>query len=211
MSETDSYDQLYKIVLSGDCGVGKSNILLRYMHNTFEETVPTIGVEFATKIITLPNSVRVKAQIWDTSGCEKYRSITTGHYRRAVGALLVYDVTNEESFEHLDFWLESLRDHGDEHIVVALVGNKCDIVESEPSRREVMAIKARHYAEKNSLLFLAETSACLNKNVREGMETLFAKIYEKQSELVVRGLRSPQQLKVQLEEEMQPAPHRCCY
>ena len=155
--------------------------------------------------------MRVKAQIWDTSGCEKYRSITTGHYRRAVGALLVYDVTNEESFEHLDFWLESLREHGDEHIVVALVGNKCDIVESEPSRREVMAIKARHYAEKNSLLFLAETSACLNKNVREVMETLFAKIYEKQSELVVRGLRSPQQLKVQLEEEMQPAPHRCCY
>ena len=110
--------------------------------------------------------------------------------------MLVYDITNDESFDHLDFWLESLREHGDEHIVVALVGNKCDIVESEPSRREIMTIKAQHYAKQNGLLFLAETSACLNKNVREVMETLFSKIYEKQSELVVKGLRSPQQLKV---------------
>ena len=155
--------------------------------------------------------MRVKAQIWDTSGCEKYRSITTGHYRRAVGALLVYDITNEDSFQHLGFWLESLREHGDEHIVVALVANKCDIVESEPSRREVMKFKAQEYAQENGLLFLAETSACLNKNVKEVMELLFLKIYEKQNELDVKGIRSAAQLKISLEEEMQPAPHRCCY
>lgn len=79
-------------------------------------------MEFLTKKISLKNDVVVKAQIWDTSGSERYRSLTTGHYRSAVGALLVFDLTDRDSFDQLSYWLSCLREHAEEHIVIALVG-----------------------------------------------------------------------------------------
>ena len=102
---------IYKIVLAGEMGVGKSNILQRYHKGVFTRRAPTIGVEFLTKKITLDGYPPMKAQIWDTSGSERYRSITTGHYRAAVGALLVFDLTDRDSFNQCDFWLENLREH----------------------------------------------------------------------------------------------------
>ena len=111
-------------------GVGKSNILQRYYtminlyryhKGIFTRISPTIGVEFLTKKIVLKNGTVVKAQIWDTSGSERYRSITTGHYRSAVGALLVFDLSDRESFDQLSYWLNCLREHADENLVVALM------------------------------------------------------------------------------------------
>ena len=95
-------------MLAGEMGSGKSNILQRYHKNVFTRVSPTIGSEFLTKKIVLsdlPDQPIIKAQIWDTSGSERYRSITTGHYRAAVGALLVMDITERESFDNLDYWL----------------------------------------------------------------------------------------------------------
>ena len=87
----------------------------------------TIGVEFLTKRIILPDSTVIKAQIWDTAGSERYRCITTGHYRQAVGALLVFDVTERDSFTNLDYWLQQLRDNSNEKVQICLMANKVDL------------------------------------------------------------------------------------
>ena len=123
----DNYDYLFKIVLVGDSGVGKSNLLLRFTKNEFKlNTQSTIGVEFATKVMKVEDSY-VKAQIWDTAGQERYRAITNAYYRNAVGALLVYDISKQSSFENIQKWMAELRDHADDHIVVMIVGNKTDL------------------------------------------------------------------------------------
>lgn len=97
----DDYDYLYKIVLLGDSGVGKSNILSRFTRNEFElDTKTTIGVEFATKSVRMQGKT-IKAQVWDTAGQDRYRAIATAYYRGAVGAFLVYDITNPETLTNI--------------------------------------------------------------------------------------------------------------
>ena len=116
----NDYDYLYKIVVIGDSKVGKTNIVTRYLSNTFANTSPTWAVEFAIKDYELDNGETARIQLWDTSGHDKYRMITFGHLRRTVGALLVYDITNNDSYYNLNFWLDSLRDHADESIIILL-------------------------------------------------------------------------------------------
>ena len=100
--DSESYDFIFKIVLLGDSGVGKSNLVFRFTKNEFnKESKSTIGVEFATKTVQIEDDKLVKAQIWDTAGQERYRSIASSYYRGAVGALLVYDVTDRNSFNHV--------------------------------------------------------------------------------------------------------------
>ncbi|CAI0437662.1 unnamed protein product [Linum tenue] len=127
----EEYDYLFKIVLIGDSGVGKSNLLSRFTRNEFcLESKSTIGVEFATRtlqVTTLVEGRVVKAQIWDTAGQERYRAITSAYYRGALGALLVYDVTKPITFENVSRWLKELRDHADANIVIMLIGNKTDL------------------------------------------------------------------------------------
>ena len=102
-------DHLYKIILIGNMNVGKTCLMTQYVQNTLPKfTVPTIGVEFATKNVQLRNGGTVKAQIWDTAGQEKYKAICRAHYKRALGALLVYDITSRETFDELDTWIENL-------------------------------------------------------------------------------------------------------
>lgn len=125
--EEEPYDYLFKLVLIGDSGVGKSNLLSRFTRDYFDlETKSTIGVEFATKRLETDGK-SIKAQIWDTAGQERYRAITSAYYRGAVGALLVFDIAKRSSFENADRWLKELRDHADPGIMVMLVGNKRDL------------------------------------------------------------------------------------
>ncbi|KAG0495115.1 hypothetical protein HPP92_006109 [Vanilla planifolia] len=120
----DDYDYLFKLVLIGDSGVGKSNLLSRFTRNEFNlESRSTIGVEFATRSLNVDGRI-IKAQIWDTAGQERYRAITSAYYRGAVGALLVYDVTRRPTFENVERWLRELREHTDPNIVVMLVGKQ---------------------------------------------------------------------------------------
>uniref|UniRef100_A0A8C2P4H0 Ras-related protein Rab-25 n=1 Tax=Capra hircus TaxID=9925 RepID=A0A8C2P4H0_CAPHI len=122
----DEYDYLFKVVLIGDSGVGKSNLLSRFTRNEFNlESKSTIGVEFATRSIQVDGKT-IKAQIWDTAGQERYRAITSAYYRGAVGALLVYDIAKHLTYENVERWLKELRDHADSNIVIMLVGNKSD-------------------------------------------------------------------------------------
>ena len=133
----DGYDYLFKIVLIGDSGVGKSNLLTRYCKNDFKiESKTTIGVEFATKNVFTTDGKRVKAQIWDTAGQERYSAITSAYYRNAVGALLMYDTTCEQSFKNVALWLKKLKDFADPNIVILLVGNKTDLKDKREVRFE---------------------------------------------------------------------------
>jgi len=151
---TVRFDHLFKTVLIGDSGVGKSNLLSRFTRNEFQlESKSTIGVEFATRAITVEGK-SVKAQIWDTAGQERYRAITSAYYRGAVGALLVYDIAKMSSYENVERWLEELREHADKNIVVLLVGNKSDL----EHLRQVPTEVAELFAREAELSFI-ETSA----------------------------------------------------
>jgi len=173
MAKDDEYDYLFKVVLIGDSGVGKSNLLSRFTRNEFNlESKSTIGVEFATRSIQVDNKT-VKAQIWDTAGQERYRAITSAYYRGAVGALLVYDIAKHLSYENVERWLKELRDHADPNIVIMLVGNKSDL----RHLRAVPTDEAKSYAEKNSLSFI-ETSALDSTNVEAAFTNILTAIYK---------------------------------
>ncbi|KAJ4886676.1 Ras-related protein RABA1g [Raphanus sativus] len=168
----DDYDFLYKVVLIGDSGVGKSNLLSRFTRNEFSlESKSTIGVEFATRTIHVDDKI-VKAQIWDTAGQERYRAITSAYYRGALGALLVYDVTRHVTFENVERWLKELRDHTDANIVIMLVGNKADL----RHLRAVSTEDATAFAEREKTFFM-ETSALEALNVEDAFTQLLSQIY----------------------------------
>lgn len=168
----DEYDYLFKIVLIGDSGVGKSNLLSRFTRNEFSlESRSTIGVEFATKSIQVDGKI-IKAQVWDTAGQERYRAITSAYYRGAVGALLVYDIAKHVTYENVERWLKELRDHADQNIVIMLVGNKSDL----RHLRAVPIEEARSFAEKNNLSFI-EASALDSTNVESAFQQILTEIY----------------------------------
>ena len=172
-NKDDEYDYLFKIVLIGDSGVGKSNLLSRFTRNEFDlESRTTIGVEFATRSIPVENKT-VKAQIWDTAGQERFRAITNAYYRGAVGALLVYDIAKHMTYESVERWLKELRDHADGNIVVMLVGNKCDL----RHLRAVPTEEAQAFAEKNELIFI-ETSALDSTNVEDAFKSIVNEIFQ---------------------------------
>lgn len=168
----EEYDYLFKVVLIGDSGVGKSNLLSRFTRNEFNlESKSTIGVEFATKSIQIDGKT-TKAQIWDTAGQERYRAITSAYYRGAVGALLVYDISKRGTFENVERWLKELRDHAEPSIVIMLVGNKSDL----RHRRMVQTEEAVSFAQANNLAFI-ETSALDSTGVEEAFRQILTEIY----------------------------------
>ncbi|KAM6936624.1 RAB11a, member RAS oncogene family, like [Lycodopsis pacificus] len=178
----DEYDYLFKVVLIGDSGVGKSNLLSRFTRNEFNlESKSTIGVEFATRSIQVEGKT-VKAQIWDTAGQERYRAITSAYYRGAVGALLVYDIAKHLTYENAERWLKELQDHADTNIVIMLVGNKSDL----RHLRAVPTDEAKALAEKHGLSFL-ETSALDSSNVELAFQTILTAIYNIVSQRQMSG------------------------
>lgn len=170
---SSEYDYLYKIVLIGDSGVGKSNLLSRFSRNEFfNDSKTTIGVEFATRTLAVNNKL-VKAQIWDTAGEERYRSITSAYYRGSVGALIVYDISKSASFKNIEKWLQELREHSSSNIVIILVGNKSDL----KHLREVSTEEATKFAQKHDLI-LIETSALDSSNVDLAFQTVVTQVYQ---------------------------------
>merc|ERR1712137_80520 len=144
-----SADLQLKYIIIGPSGVGKSSLLLQYTDSRFSEShTPTIGVEFGIKMIEHSGKV-IKMQIWDTAGQESFRSLTSSYYRGSHGALVVYDITRRETFEHMSTWLEDVRLNSDVDTVITLVGNKGDL----ESKRQVSKEDGRLFAEQNDLLF----------------------------------------------------------
>merc|ERR1712170_315611 len=155
-----SYAYLFKYIIIGDTGVGKSCLLLQFTDKRFQPVHDlTIGVEFGSRTITIDDN-QIKLQIWDTAGQEKFRSITRSYYRGAAGALLVYDITRRDTFEHLQSWLEDCRRYSNKDIVIMLIGNKSDL----SNKRAVSKEEGESFAAKNGLTFL-ETSAKTAENV----------------------------------------------
>eukprot|EP01006_Ploeotia_vitrea_P041346 TRINITY_DN66504_c4_g13_i1.p1 TRINITY_DN66504_c4_g13~~TRINITY_DN66504_c4_g13_i1.p1 ORF type:complete len:218 (-),score=104.98 TRINITY_DN66504_c4_g13_i1:53-706(-) len=178
MSGKKNFDHVFKIVLVGDSGVGKSNLLSRFTRNTFsEDEKSTIGVEFATRIIKMDDGMRIKAQIWDTAGQERYRAITNAYYRGALGAMMVYDITKAETFENVPRWLKELQDHSNRDIVLVMAGNKRDMCEQDAYKRQVPHEDAQQFAEQYDIPFL-ETSAKSGLNVEDAFVRIVKQIYQ---------------------------------
>ena len=171
--EKDGYDFLFKMILIGDSGVGKSNILLKYLKNEFQQnTKATVGVEFGTKTVEIDNK-KIKVQIWDTAGQERYRSITNAYYKGAKGAFIVYDITRKGSFENIDKWIEDLKSNGDKNVSIMLIGNKSDLED----KREVQTDEGIKKSEESKVAFL-ETSALNGENVAKAFEQIIEQIYQ---------------------------------
>ena len=170
MSEED-YDTIFKIVIVGDSGVGKTNLITRYLKNDFKpETKATIGVEFSDKKYIYKNK-NIKIQIWDTAGQERYRSLTSMYYKGAKGAILVYDITSKNSFENIDKWLIEMKKTADENIKIILIGNKCDLIEKREVKEDDGKIKAKDL----NVPFM-ETSALNCINVEKAFNFLIEEI-----------------------------------
>ena len=171
------YDHLYKIIIVGDTSVGKTALLSKYLKGVFPTSpLATVATEFATKIIQIKEGGYIKAQIWDTAGQEKYKSITYHHYKKSVGGLIVYDITKKSSFDNVKNWYNDLTTLGEKGCIIALVGNKLDLVEKNMRKREVSKNEAQTYAENNHMLFF-ETSAYNGNNINDIFEELLQTIY----------------------------------
>jgi len=166
-NKSAAYDYLIKLLLIGDSGVGKSCLLLRFSDDSFTPSfITTIGIDFKIRTIDLEGK-RIKLQIWDTAGQERFRTITTAYYRGAMGILLVYDVTDEKSFNNIRNWIRNIEQHATESVNKILIGNKCDMVE----KKVVDSARGKALADEYGIKFL-ETSAKNSINVEEAFITL---------------------------------------
>ena len=174
MDEDDNYDLIFKIVLIGDSGVGKTNILSRYLTNEFSLTTQaTVGVEFGSKIIKKGEKL-IKLQIWDTAGQERYKSITSAYYKGSKGAFVVYDISRKNTFDNVDKWINELKNNGSEDVFIMLVGNKSDLKD----QREITEEEVKKKAELYNVAF-CETSALEGKNIGYAFENLINEITKK--------------------------------
>jgi len=162
-----AYDFLIKLLLIGDSGVGKSCLLLRFSDDQFTPSfITTIGIDFKIKTIELEGK-RIKLQIWDTAGQERFRTITTAYYRGAMGILLVYDVTDEQSFSNIRNWIRNIEQHAADNVNKVLIGNKADQVND----KKVETTRGQALADEYCIKFF-EASAKTNQNVAEAFESI---------------------------------------
>lgn len=168
------YDYLFKLLLIGDSGVGKSCLLIRFADDTFTDSfISTIGVDFKIRTINVGGKV-VKLQIWDTAGQERFRTLTTAYYRSAHGIIMVYDVNEMETYLHIDQWLEEVDRYACDGVNKLLVGNKCDLL----GKRQVEYSVAKAFAERLHISFI-ETSAKDRTNVDSVFYTMGEELREK--------------------------------
>eukprot|EP01089_Gocevia_fonbrunei_P023206 TRINITY_DN9680_c0_g1_i1.p1 TRINITY_DN9680_c0_g1~~TRINITY_DN9680_c0_g1_i1.p1 ORF type:complete len:222 (-),score=41.22 TRINITY_DN9680_c0_g1_i1:86-751(-) len=177
----EKFDYMLKVVIVGDSGVGKSNIMTRFTNDKFSDTSKaTIGVAFATKSIQVPLTEtvtkHVKLQVWDTAGQERYRALSSAYYRGAHGALIVYDITNKQSMDNVKIWLDEIDRFCTQDIAVILVGNKCDLSD----KRCVSRDEGTKYADSNNLYFM-ETSAKDATNIDAAFTLLIKEIIKHQT------------------------------
>ena len=173
----ENYDFIFKILLLGNSDVGKSSLILRYVDQVWSDTfVPTIGVDFKVKTLELQNK-QIKMQIWDTAGQERFRNVISSYFRGAHGILLIYDVTNRDSFKNLESWLIEIEKNASENVLKILIGNKNDLVDD----KEIKTEEGQAFANRNGMQFI-ETSAKENTNVTEAFESLAKLMMEFNSE-----------------------------
>ncbi|CAG9813554.1 unnamed protein product, partial [Phaedon cochleariae] len=162
-----TYDYLFKLLLIGDSGVGKTCVLFRFSEDAFNTTfISTIGIDFKIRTIDLDGK-KIKLQIWDTAGQERFRTITTAYYRGAMGIMLVYDITNEKSFENIKNWIRNIEENASADVEKMLLGNKCELEE----KRQVSKERGEQLAIEYGIKFI-ETSAKASIRVEDAFFTL---------------------------------------
>jgi len=160
-----NFNYLLKYVIIGDSGVGKSNILLRYIYNSFsDEFKTTVGVEFGAKNIEI-NKMIYRIQIWDTAGQENFRSIARAYYKNSVCACVVYDISNHTSFEDIQIWIDDCIKQTAKSVLLLLVGNKSDL----DNKREVSYQEGEAFAKSHNMIFF-EVSAKTGENIKDIFE-----------------------------------------
>ncbi|RHZ49998.1 hypothetical protein Glove_508g12 [Diversispora epigaea] len=204
-SKTAAYDYLIKLLLIGDSGVGKSCLLLRFSDDSFTPSfITTIGIDFKIRTIELDGK-RIKLQIWDTAGQERFRTITTAYYRGAMGILLVYDVTDERSFNNIRNWFSNIEQHATEGVNKILIGNKCDWIEKMAITKE----QGQALADEFGIKFL-ETSAKANINVEEAFFTLARDIKKRLIDTHAQEQQNTQNKRLELENKPKATSVGCC-
>ena len=167
-------ESVYKVLLLGDSTVGKTCFLMRYTDNTFQEIhMSTIGLDYRLKSMTLKSGKNVKVQIWDTAGQDRFRAITKNYFKGAHGIILIYDVTNQLSFDNVSNWINQIKEEASDKVTIFLVGNKIDDVEN----RKIQTESGKNLAENFQLQFY-ETSAKTGENVEKTFQALVEKIDE---------------------------------
>ena len=163
----DEYDFIFKVLLLGNSDVGKNSLIIRFVDEIWSENcVPTIGVDFRVKTLEIDKK-RIKMQIWDTAGQERFRTVISSYFRGSHGILLIYDITNRDSFKNLENYLIDIEISCGQNFPKILIGNNCDLVDD----REVSFEEGQQFANRNGMKFI-ETSPKMNINVYEAFETL---------------------------------------
>nr|XP_057940850.1 protein ENTREP3 isoform X2 [Doryrhamphus excisus] len=174
------YDFLFKLLLIGDSGVGKTCLIIRFAEDNFNSTyISTIGIDFKVKTIDVDGK-KVKLQVWDTAGQERFKTITTAYYRGAMGIILVYDITDDKSFENIQNWMKSIKENASAGVSRMLLGNKCDI----EAKRKVTKETGEKLAKDHGIRFF-ETSAKSSINVEESFLALARDILQRSSKKTV--------------------------
>ncbi|XP_058494929.1 ras-related protein Rab-3B [Solea solea] len=201
-----NFDYMFKLLIIGNSSVGKTSFLFRYADDSFSNSfVSTVGIDFKVKTV-YRNDKRIKLQIWDTAGQERYRTITTAYYRGAMGFILMYDITNEESFNAVQDWATQIKTYSWDNAQVIMVGNKCDMDEE----RIVPPEKGKHLADQLGFEYY-EASAKENINVRQVFERLVDIICVKMSERVdVEVPVAPGSKTTRLTDKPAQLPQKCC-
>ena len=204
----DREDYKLKIVIVGDSGVGKTNLIRRFIANEFNiNSKATVGVEFSSKAFKINDKI-FKIEMWDTAGQERYKSMTAAYYKGAKGALIVYDTTNARSFENVEKWLSEIKEKSSKDIKLIIIGNKIDLKESKAVTTEQALSKAKELGSP-----LMETSALDSTNVKEAFYDLLKEMYlevSKALEIVENQDLAKNKNGIQLETNEQKKKKGCC-
>ncbi|KMZ58530.1 Ras-related protein RIC1 [Zostera marina] len=200
---TPEYDYLFKLLLIGDSGVGKSCLLLRFADDSYLESyISTIGVDFKIRTVEQDGKT-IKLQIWDTAGQERFRTITSSYYRGAHGIIVVYDVTDQESFNNVKQWLNEIKKYASDNVNKLLVGNKCDMT----SERVVSYEMGKAFADEIGIAFL-ETSAKNATNVEQAFMTMAADVKDRMGSQPLANTARPST--VQMRGQAVEQKSNCC-
>ena len=204
VTPNNGVDMVIKILMIGDSNVGKSCLLLRYVDNSYSSTfITTIGIDFKIKIINVENK-RIKLQLWDTAGQERFRTITTSYFRGAQAAMLTYDVTNRETFDHIKNWLDDLNNHGNGKIEIFLVANKIDLIDGRLVTKE----EGEQLAKKYKMKYF-ECSARSGLNVEEMFRETASIIHNKLNKDSVK--KNTVKISNNINTKISKEPRKCCY
>ena len=186
IEETESNNQKesykFKVVVVGDSGVGKTNLIKRFVSNEFKsDSKATVGVEFLSKNFIINGEI-FKIEIWDTAGQERYKSITTAYYKGAKGAMIVYDVTNQTSFDNVDKWYNEIKEKASKNINLIVIGNKNDLIDKKIINSESSIEKAKSFG-----IAIMETSALSASNVKEAFYLILKEMYKSVKSMINEG------------------------